>query len=108
MPSALYHPEMLTRRRILLGLGTAAVGPSLVGACTRARSSTPPWPRTTAHEGVEIIELFPRDADESSPLIVAIHGMGDRPDRWIDDWRTFPARVHVALPRAFDAYGEGF
>ncbi len=55
-----------------------------------------------------MIELFPHDADESSPLIVAIHGMGDRPDRWVDDWRTFPARAHIALPRAFDPYGSGF
>lgn len=55
-----------------------------------------------------MIELFPQDADESSPLIVAIHGMGDRPDRWVADWREFPARVHIALPRAFDAYGGGF
>lgn len=99
---------MLTRRDMLLGLGAAAASGHFLGGCTRARSNSPPWPRTTTHEGVEMIELFPRDADESSPLIVAIHGMGDRPDRWVDDWRTFPARVHVALPRAFDPYGSGF
>ena len=52
-----------------------------------------------------MIELFPQDADESSPLVVAIHGMGDRPDRWVDDWRRFPARVQIALPRAFDPHG---
>ena len=55
-----------------------------------------------------MIELFPREADETSPLIVVIHGMGDRPERWVDDWRTFPARVHIALPRAFDPHGGGF
>jgi phospholipase/carboxylesterase len=96
---------MLTRRHMLLGLGAASVA-----ACTksRAQSSTPPWPRTTHHEGVEVIELFPGDADESSPFIVAIHGMGDRPDRWVDDWRRFPRRAHIALQRAFDPYGDGF
>ncbi|MBX3211572.1 MAG: dienelactone hydrolase family protein [Labilithrix sp.] len=98
---------MLTRRRILLGLGAAALAPHGAG-CTRTRAARPPWPRTTTHDGVEMIELFPQDADESSPLIVAIHGMGDRPDRWVADWREFPARVHIALPRAFDAYGGGF
>ncbi|MBX3222955.1 MAG: dienelactone hydrolase family protein [Labilithrix sp.] len=98
---------MLSRRRMLLGLGAAAVVPHTAG-CTRARSSPPPWPRTTTHEGVEMIELFPRDADEGSPLIVAIHGMGDRPDRWVADWREFPARVQIVLPRAFDPHGGGF
>jgi phospholipase/carboxylesterase len=95
---------MLSRRQLFLGLG----GASLAGACTRARPSPPVWPRTTTYEGVETIELFPHDADETSPLVVAIHGMGDRPDRWVDDWRTFPGRVQIALPRAFDAYGSGF
>lgn len=99
---------MLSRRRLLLGLGATAFGESAVVACSRPRPSPPSWPRTTTHEGIEFIELFPGDADESSPLIVAIHGMGDRPDRWVGDWRTFPARVQIALPRAFDAYGGGF
>ena len=107
MPT-LYTRLMLTRRQVLRGLGAAAVSvPGLV-ACQRSRPAPPSWPRTSNYEGVEIIELFPQDADETSPLIVAIHGMGDRPDRWVDDWRTFPARVQIALPRAFDAYGPGF
>ncbi len=55
-----------------------------------------------------MIELFPNGALESSPLVVAIHGMGDRPDRWVDDWRRFPAKVQIALPRAFDRWGDGW
>ena len=55
-----------------------------------------------------MIELFPHDADEAAPLVVAIHGMGDRPDRWVDDWKKFPARAHIALPRAFDPHGAGY
>lgn len=100
---------MLTRRHVLLGLGAVAIGGApLVSGCTRARSGAPSWPRTTTHEGVEVIELFPRGADEGAPLVVAIHGMGDRPDRWVETWRQFPRRVEIALPRAFDAYGDGF
>ncbi len=105
---------MLTRRHILFGLRAALVPASWatlslpLSACSRTRSSSPPWPRTSNHEGVEMIELFPQDADESSPFIVAIHGRGDRPDRWVDDWRKFPARVHIALPRAFDPHGDGY
>jgi phospholipase/carboxylesterase len=55
-----------------------------------------------------MIELFPNDADESAPLVVAIHGMGDRPERWVDAWRQFPKRVQIALPRAFKPHGDGF
>lgn len=98
---------MLTRRHLLLGFGVAPLAATSVH-CSRAKSQTPHWPRTSQHEGIEMIDLFPNDADEKSPLVVAIHGMGDRPERWIDDYRRFPARVHIALPRAFDPYGEGY
>lgn len=53
-------------------------------------------------------ELFLEGADESSPLLVAIHGMGDDPARWVEPWRAFPGRVHLALPRAFHRHGGGF
>src|SRR5262245_7392115 len=99
---------MLTRRDLLRGLGVLVLGDI---ACNRGHSSRPTrptWPRKTTYEGIEMIELFPGDADERSPLIVAIHGMGDRPEHWVEDWRRFPAKVHIALPRAFDPYGPGF
>lgn len=102
---------MLTRRSMLLAAAGSGAS-SLVGTagCKRGAptSSTPTWPRTTQHDGVEMIELFPRDADESSPLIVAIHGMGGRPEHWVPDWKEFPGKAQIALPRAFDAHGQGF
>jgi phospholipase/carboxylesterase len=92
---------MLSRRDVL----RAAAG--LAGtACSRKQSAS--WPRRTVHEGVEFHELFPDGADERAPLIVAIHGRGDRPENWVETWRTFPARVQIALPRAFDPLGDGF
>ena len=97
---------MITRRRLLF-LGLLGLTVTVLG-CTPTRPAPAPWPRTTTYEGVEMIELFPHDADDHSPLIVAIHGMGDRPDRWVDDWRTFPTRAQIVLPRAFDAYGRGY
>jgi phospholipase/carboxylesterase len=100
-----------TRRRILEGLGGAAIAARLTTGSKRAPPGGPArleWPRTTNHAGVEIIELFPNGADESSPLIVAIHGMGDRPDRWVDDWKQFPHKAQIALPRAFDRQGDGW
>ena len=73
-----------------------------------ARASAPSWPRRTKYEGVDFIELFPGGADEHSPLVVAIHGMGDKPDNWIESWKDFPHKVQIALPRAFTKYGDGF
>jgi phospholipase/carboxylesterase len=60
------------------------------------------------HEGVEVLEVFAGGGDERAPLIVAIHGRGDRPENWVDDWSRFPVKAQIALPRAFDRFGEGF
>ena len=98
---------MLSRRHLVLGL----VGAS---ACKRgepeaAPAPAPPTsPRTRSHAGVEMIEVFQNGATETSPLIVAIHGRGDRPENWVDDVRTFPGKAQIVIPRAFEAYGDGF
>jgi phospholipase/carboxylesterase len=94
---------MLSRRDVLRAGLTL---PLSVAAC--AKSKTVSWPRRTKYEGVDFIELFPNDADESAPLVVAIHGMGDKPDNWIESWSTFPDKAQIVLPRAFTKYGEGY
>jgi len=112
---------MLSRRDLLrhaagavgaISLSVLGAGGAMVGASATttgcARSKSPAWPRRTKHEGVDFIELFPCDADETAPLIVAVHGMGDKPDNWIETWKTFPTRTQIVLPRAFTKYGEGF
>lgn len=101
----------LSRRQILLAL--AAVPACKTGGEQQqtpppAPAPKPAWPRTTTHAGVEMIELFPNDADEKSPFLVVIHGMGDRPQHWVEGWRHFPGRAHVVLPRAFMPYGDGY
>lgn len=73
-----------------------------------AASGTPAWPRTTTHAGLEAIELFPNGATERSPLIVAIHGLGDRPQHWVEGWKNFPAKAQIVLPRAFTPYDDGY
>jgi phospholipase/carboxylesterase len=95
----------LLSRRGFLALGLAA--------CSRSKEAPPKeapleWPRTTVHEGVTFIELFPQGADEKSPIVVAIHGRGDRPDRWVDTWRNFPGKARIALPQAPTPLGDGF
>jgi phospholipase/carboxylesterase len=100
-----YHSRanMLSRRTFL---GTGLAGLCALAGCARSKSVA--WPRRTKYEGVDFIELFPGDADETAPLVVAVHGMGDKPDNWIESWRTFPARAQIVLPKAFTKYGEGF
>lgn len=92
-------------RRGFLALGLVA--------CSRpketpAKEAPLEWPRTTVHEGVSFIELFPQGADETSPIVVAVHGRGDRPDRWVDTWRRFPGKARIALPQAPTPLGDGF
>jgi phospholipase/carboxylesterase len=93
---------MLSRRELLVSLSAV-----LAASCSRSKAPIP-WPRRTVHEGVPFIELFPHDADESSPIVVAIHGRGDHPERWIETWRGFPTAARIALPRAPEPLGDGF
>jgi phospholipase/carboxylesterase len=96
---------MLSRRDVL----SACIGGGLVAAVAGcARPKAPSWPRRTKYEGVDFIELFPNNADETGPLLVAVHGLGDKPDNWIDSWSAFTGRAQIVLPRAFTKYGEGF
>jgi phospholipase/carboxylesterase len=98
--------SVMLSRRAVLSLTAYVLCPRLLSAC--ARSKAPTWPRRTKYEGVDFIELFPNGADESAPLVVAVHGMGDKPDNWIESWSAFPGRAQIVLPRAFTKYGEGF
>jgi phospholipase/carboxylesterase len=93
---------MTMSRRDLL-LSTAGL---VTAAC--AKSGAISWPRKTVYEGVEFLELFPNEADESSPLVFAVHGRGDKPERWVETWSRFPARAQIAMPRAFTKWGDGF
>lgn len=92
----------------------------ITSGCTRADPSAPapapsasaPRPRAVPEvrtvRGVTFLELFPHDADESAPTVIAMHGMGDDPSRWVSTWSRFPARARVVLPRAHDRYGDGY
>jgi phospholipase/carboxylesterase len=99
---------MLSRRALLQATlsGFAALGCKRSDPQPQVQSSSSL--RRSTHEDVAFIELFPNGADESSPLLVFIHGRGDAPEHWIDEWKAFPAKAQIALPRAFHSYGDGF
>jgi len=75
------------------GTASSAVSPA----------STPP----PASAEMTWVERAPDDAGSSPlPLVIAIHGLGDAPDRFcrlFDEWK---ARARVACPRAFAKYGK--
>ncbi|MBS2019759.1 MAG: dienelactone hydrolase family protein [Deltaproteobacteria bacterium] len=96
------RPRLSRRHAFAAGLGLA------LGAAGCSRAKPPTWPRRTRHQGIDFVELFPNDADESAPLVVAIHGLGDKPDNWIDSWTPFPARVQIAIPQGHTRHGDGF
>lgn len=68
---------------------------------------SPRKPLSRTRGEVETIELFTHGADESSPVVVAIHGMGDAPSNWVQTWRRLPTKAHVVLPRGLDRWGGG-
>ena len=106
MGTSVSSAGVMLSRRDVLSLTVRGLVVAATAACARAK--TPAWPRRTKYEGVDFIELFPNGADESAPLIVAVHGMGDKPDNWIESWSTFPGRAQIVLPRAPTKYGEGY
>lgn len=47
-------------------------------------------------------------ADEVLPMIVAIHGMGDRPENFASLLEDLPFKARVILPRAPSTYSRGY
>jgi phospholipase/carboxylesterase len=47
-------------------------------------------------------------ADERLPMIVALHGLGDRPENFARNFDDFRARARLIVPRGLDPYHDGF
>lgn len=45
---------------------------------------------------------------ETLPLVIAIHGLGDRPESFQKLFEGFPARAHVVVPAGGLKWGDGF
>jgi phospholipase/carboxylesterase len=57
--------------------------------------------------GVQFVELFERDANNTSPLLVGLHGRGDTAEGFAPVWRNFPAKLEIALALAPLPYAGG-
>jgi phospholipase/carboxylesterase len=111
-------------RRIALAL--AAVGTAvallLVPGCSPSPAPSPstgsapaaPAPATSvvpsapSDATTEWVERLPAGASAGDPLplIVAIHGLGDAPDRFCRLFESYPVRARVACPRGWSAHGR--
>lgn len=84
----------------------------------REATSSTPSPSTAilpargqvAETGLEYVELVTGGAaeDDTLPLIVAIHGLGDRPQGFGRLFTGFPEPARIVLPRAPDPHFGGF
>ena len=95
-----------------LPLFLLAVGFVLEVACKHDGDADRPGKAALAEEqvasGVHFVTLFPAGADESSPLIVGIHGRGGGPRHFGRVWKDFPDKVEIAMPQGFQPFGEGW
>ncbi len=46
--------------------------------------------------------------DAKLPLVIAIHGLGDRPDHFVGLFRDYPAQIRVIAPRGPTAHNRGY
>jgi phospholipase/carboxylesterase len=83
-----------------------------LSACRHADTPAPPSEGETTREvtrgGIRFLEIFAHGADESSPLVVAIHGRGGSPERFARVWQGFPEKAEIALPQGFARTGDGW
>jgi phospholipase/carboxylesterase len=67
-------------------------------------SSAPPassaMVRDEVHGGIRFLVLFRGGADETSPLVVGMHGRGGSPERFSRVLRDFSGRAEIALAQA--------
>lgn len=65
-----------------------------------------PLPRAGDLEYLEVV-LGGARAEDTLPMIVAIHGLGDDPRNFAGLFDAFPERARLILPRAPDAFEDG-
>jgi predicted esterase len=65
-------------------------------------------PREQTVEGVRFITHYIEGADDTAPLIVAIHGRGGTPEKLEQVFEAFETRSEIALPQGFDSLDKGW
>lgn len=91
-----------------------ALGAFVLGAC-KDPAPAPPQPAPVAASpprapSLSLVEFTTAGADDRQPLplILALHGLGDRPENFGGWLRALPAPARVYVLRAPRPYGDGF
>lgn len=93
--------------------GTAVSGLNVVAQPAQV-AAPQPLPSTNIYEGMAFVEEIVGatgaglDANAPLPLIVALHGLGDVPEHFIQVLRTLPLRARVAAARAPTPFAQGY
>ncbi|HEX7666256.1 MAG TPA: hypothetical protein VF407_17140, partial [Polyangiaceae bacterium] len=76
---------------------------------TSATANDDGSPKALAAGDLEVLEVLTSGAKatDALPMIVAVHGLGDKPENWRDFFSTFPIPARVILPRAPEPWGDG-
>jgi phospholipase/carboxylesterase len=92
-------------RRPALLLFAGLVGLAAVGCKPEAPALEHGRDRTAA--GVQFVEVFAQGADDTSPLLIGLHGRGGSPERLLRNLHDVPVRLEFAAARAPLPYGGG-
>ena len=65
------------------------------------------WGETAGLTYLEVVQ-GEADFDDELPMIVAIHGLGDRPENFYGLLQQLGVKARIILPRALDAHGDGW
>lgn len=95
--------------------GLSTGGPATATPRVSATPAAPSTPRGAGASqsnsgGYSFVEMTTGGAGpgETLPMVVALHGLGDRPESFIGLFRSLPARVRVVAPRTDTAFAGGF
>lgn len=63
------------------------------------------YSRTPALQYIEVLTAGAK-AEERLPMIVALHGLGDTPEAFVEVYRGFPSKARIIAPRAPEPWGS--
>jgi phospholipase/carboxylesterase len=58
--------------------------------------------------GIHFVKVYAQGADDTSPLLVWLHGRGGSAARFEEYWRRFPGKIEVALPQGPIPFAQGY
>ncbi len=70
-------------------------------------STSPAGPQSSRVRYIERM-LGGANTSDTVPLIIAIHGLGDRPEKFSGIFNGMSARARLILPYGLSSYGDGF